>query len=95
MSRIVMPQTLRNSIPAIVGQFISLLKDSSLLSIIAVSEILRVRASVHSQAAFTTLGTSETLVFIAFAFWAFAFTWLREPAIGEALRHRQTMTQVI
>ena len=78
MSRIVMPQTLRNSIPAIVGQFISLLKDSSLLSIIAVSEILRVRASVHSQAAFTTLGTSETLVFIAFAFWAFAFTWSRE-----------------
>ena len=77
-SRIVMPQTLRASIPAIVGQFISLLKDSSLLSIIAVSEILRVRASVHSQAAFTTLGTSETLVFIAFAFWAFAFTWSRE-----------------
>ena len=77
-SRIVMPQTLRASIPAIVGQFISLLKDSSLLSIIAVSEILRVRASVHSQGAFTTLGTAETLVFIAFAFWAFAFTWSRE-----------------
>ena len=77
-SRIVMPQTLRASIPAIVGQFISLLKDSSLLSIIAVSEILRVRSSVHSQGAFTTLGTAETLVFIAFAFWAFAFTWSRE-----------------
>lgn len=75
---VVMPQAITAVIPSLVGQFISLLKDSTLLSVIAVLEILRVRQNIHSQADFTTLGIAETLVFIAFAFWAFAFTMSRE-----------------
>ena len=77
-SLIIMPQALRAVIPAVVGQFISLLKDSSLLSTIAIIEIIQVRENVHAQGEFTTLGISETLVFIAFAFWCFAFVMSRE-----------------
>ena len=77
-SRIIMPQALRAVIPGTVGQFISLLKDSSLLSTIAIIEIIQVRENVHAQGEFTTLGISETLVFIAFAFWCFTFVMSRE-----------------
>ena len=77
-SLIIMPQALRSVIPAIVGQFISLLKDSSLLSTIAIIEIIRARENAHAQAEFTTIGIAETLVFVAFAFWCFAFVMSRE-----------------
>ena len=49
MRLIVMPQALRAVIPAMVGQFISLFKDTTLLSIIAVREFLGVRGLVHGQ----------------------------------------------
>ncbi len=75
---VVMPQAITAVIPSLVGQFISLLKDSTLLSVIAVLEILRVRQNIHSQSDYTTMGIAETLVFIAFALWAFAFTMSRE-----------------
>lgn len=75
---IVLPQALRAVIPAMVGQFISLFKDTSLLTIIGVSEILNVRELVHSQADFRGFGIAETLVFVMFAFWAISFTMSRE-----------------
>jgi len=75
---IVMPQAITAVIPSLVGQFINLLKDSTLLSVIAVLEILRVRQNIHSQADFITLGIAETLLFIGFAFWTFAYTMSRE-----------------
>jgi general L-amino acid transport system permease protein len=77
-TRIVLPQALRNVIPAMVGQFIALFKDTSLLFIIGIAEILRVRILVHSQADFRGVGIAETLVFVALAFWAVAFTMSRE-----------------
>jgi len=77
-SQIVLPQALRAVIPAMVGQFISLFKDTTLLTIIAVSEILRVRDLVHGQAAFRGFGIAETLVFVMLAFWAISFTMSRE-----------------
>ncbi len=75
---IVLPQALRAVIPALVGQFINLFKDSTLLSIIALTEILRIRESIHGQREFLIVGIAETLVFVAFAFWALAFTMSRE-----------------
>ena len=75
---IVLPQALRAVIPAMVGQFISLFKDTTLLSIITLSEILNVRELVHSQAEFRGFGIAETLVFVMFAFWAVSFTMSRE-----------------
>lgn len=78
MRLIVMPQALRAVIPAMVGQFISLWKDTSLLSIISVPELLDVRVLVHGQADFRGFGIAETLTFVAFGFWAIAFSMSRE-----------------
>lgn len=78
MRLIVLPQALRAVVPAMVGQFISLFKDTTLLSIIALPEFLGVRSFIHSQEAFRTVGIAETLTFAAFGFWAVAFSMSRE-----------------
>ena len=75
---LVLPQALKAVIPAMVGQFISLFKDTSLLTFIGIPEFLGVREIVHSQAEFRGFGIAETLVFVAFGFWAFSFTMSRE-----------------
>ncbi|MEL6893229.1 MAG: amino acid ABC transporter permease [Actinomycetota bacterium] len=75
---LVLPQALRAVIPAMVGQYISLFKDTTLLTIIAITEFLGVREIVHSQADFRGFGIAETLVFVAFGFWAFSYTMSRE-----------------
>ena len=82
---LVLPQALRAVIPAMVGQFISLFKDTTLLFIIGVLEFLGVRDVVHSQAAFQNVGIAETLVFVAFGFWAISFTMSRESQRLERL----------
>lgn len=76
---IVLPQALRAVIPALVGQFISLLKDTSLLSIIGVLEFLQVSEVANNQPAF--LGKelqSITYPFVALGYWAFAYTMSKE-----------------
>ena len=78
MNRIVLPQALRAVIPAMVGQFISLFKDSSLLAIIGILDFLGVRKIVHAQEAFRVDSIAETLVFVAIGYWAFAFAMSRE-----------------
>jgi len=78
MRRIVLPQALRAVIPAMVGQFISLFKDSSLLTIIGIVEFLGVREIIHAQPDFRGVAIAETLVFVAFGYWAFAFAMSRE-----------------
>jgi general L-amino acid transport system permease protein len=78
MRRIVLPQALRAVIPAMVGQFISLFKDSSLLFIIGATEFLGVRDLVHAQADFRVSAHAETLVFVAVGYWAIAFSMSRE-----------------
>ncbi|MFK8025366.1 MAG: amino acid ABC transporter permease [Ilumatobacter sp.] len=75
---LVLPQALRAVIPSMVGQFISLFKDTSLLTIIGVQEFLGTREIVHTQEAFRGFGLVETLVFVAFGFWAISFTQSRE-----------------
>lgn len=78
MQRIILPQALRSVIPAMVGQFISLFKDSSLLFIIGIVEFLGVRRLVHAQPDFRAVSIAETLVFVAVGYWAFAFAMSRE-----------------
>ena len=75
---LILPQALRAVIPSMVGQFISLFKDTSLLSIIGILEFLGVREIVHAQPDFRGFGIAETLVFVAFGFWAISFTMSRE-----------------
>jgi len=76
--KIVLPQALRAVIPAMVGQFISLFKDSSLLFIIGVTEFLAVRGIAHAQPDFRVIAHAETLVFVAVGYWAIAFAMSRE-----------------
>ncbi|MDH3299777.1 MAG: amino acid ABC transporter permease [Acidimicrobiia bacterium] len=78
MRLLVLPQALRAVIPAMVGQFISLFKDTTLLFIIGITEFLGVRALIHGQANFRSLGIAETMAYVAFVFWAFAFAMSRE-----------------
>ena len=76
--RIVLPQALRNVIPALVGQFISLFKDTSLVSIIPLLELLNVAQVVHAQPDFRGQGLhAETLVFASFVYWAFCYSMSR------------------
>ncbi|MBW3577799.1 MAG: amino acid ABC transporter permease [Actinobacteria bacterium] len=77
--RVVLPQALRNVIPALVGQFISLFKDTSLLAIIGILELLRVAQVVTDQPAFRAQGLqAETLAFAAFIYWVLAYAMSKE-----------------
>lgn len=75
---IVLPQALRNVIPALVGQFISLTKDTVLVSLIGLTEVLRVARAVTRQQEFAAQGLhAETLLFAGFLLWSIAFTMSR------------------
>ena len=78
MRLIVLPQALRAVIPAMVGQFISLFKDSTLFAFISVVEFYRARELIHSQQEYSTVAIAETLVFAAFVYWAISYTMSKE-----------------
>ncbi|MGH9183116.1 MAG: amino acid ABC transporter permease [Acidimicrobiales bacterium] len=81
---VVLPQALRNVIPATVGQFISLFKDTSLVFIIGLTDLLAVADLVRSQPDFLAQGLErETLGFAAFLFWVGAYTMSRESQLLE------------
>jgi general L-amino acid transport system permease protein len=70
---IVLPQALRTVIPAIVGQFISLFKDTSLLSLFALVELTGIARSILAQPQF--LGRyAEVYLFIGLIYWVFCYT---------------------
>jgi general L-amino acid transport system permease protein len=76
---IVLPQALRNVIPALVGQFISLFKDTTLVFIIGFLDVLTVADNVTKQPEFQGQGlVAETLVFAAALFWVGSYTLSRE-----------------
>lgn len=66
MRRIILPQAVRIITPAIGNEFISMIKDSSLVSVITVQELLW-RAQRIGQSNFRTL---ETLMIAAAIYWA-------------------------
>lgn len=77
--RIQLPQALRAVIPAMVGQFISLFQDTTLLTILSIDELLNVGQRVTAQPDFVGQGLqSVTLPFVAFAFWAISYSMSRE-----------------
>jgi general L-amino acid transport system permease protein len=79
MRLVVLPQALRAVIPAMVGQFISLFKDTSLLSIVAFVELLRVTDLVITQDAFRGQGLRPVaLAFVGLIYWAGCSTMSRE-----------------
>ncbi|MBU1228070.1 MAG: amino acid ABC transporter permease [Actinobacteria bacterium] len=79
MRFIVLPQALRAVIPAMVGQFISLFKDTSLLTVIGVLDLLNVSEVANAQGAFLGRGlASVTLPFAGLIYWVGSYTMSRE-----------------
>lgn len=69
---IVLPQALRAVIPAIMGQFVSLFKDTSLVIIIGLLDLLGISRSVINQAEYIGL-QRETLVFISVIYFILSY----------------------
>jgi general L-amino acid transport system permease protein len=69
---IVLPQALKAVIPAIVGQFIGLLKDTSLVSIVGLVELMGISRSILSQPDFIGRN-AEVYLFIGLIYWVFCY----------------------
>lgn len=77
---IVLPQALRNVIPAQVGQFISLFKDTTLAgAAMGLFELLQVGQAITRQGPFAGQGLlPESLAFVGLLFWLGSYTMSRE-----------------
>jgi general L-amino acid transport system permease protein len=71
---IVLPQALRLVIPAIVGQFISLFKDTTLVLIVGLTEILQIGKSIVAGNPEWVGAQAEVYVFVAVVFWVFTYS---------------------
>lgn len=74
---IVLPQALRAVIPALVGQFVSLFKDTSLVAILALTELLGIASVITTQPDWLTVPggvQTEVYVFVGLIYWTFCFT---------------------
>ncbi|MDX1437968.1 MAG: amino acid ABC transporter permease, partial [Anaerolineales bacterium] len=71
--RIVLPQALRLVIPAIVGQFITLFKDTTLAIIVGIGEILFIGRSIINSNPEFVQHQMEVFFFIAVIFWIFSY----------------------
>ena len=70
---IVLPQALRAVLPAIVGQFISLFKDTTLVVIIGINDFLGIgRSIINSDPEFVQMRT-EVYIFMAVVYWIFSY----------------------
>ena len=69
MRHIVLPQALRNMIPALVTQFIVLLKDTSLASIIGYIDLTKAAQIVNNR----EIRPFELYLFIAVVYWCFSY----------------------
>ncbi|MEA5463707.1 amino acid ABC transporter permease [Leptothoe sp. PORK10 BA2] len=72
LALIVLPQALKTAIPAIVGQFISLFQDTTLLGIVGLVELLGISNSILANPKY--LGDyAEAYLFIALLYWFFCY----------------------
>jgi general L-amino acid transport system permease protein len=80
-----LPQAIRSVIPAIVGQFIGLFKDTSLVYIIGMLDILRIGLDfVNGNIEFRD-NKGEVIIFVALVFWIFTYAMSRVS--GRIERH--------
>ena len=78
MAFIILPQALRLSLPNIVGNFIGLLKDTSLISIIGFFDLLGIVQAGATDPEWATPNTALTgYVFVGAVFWAMCFSMSR------------------
>lgn len=72
VSLVVLPQALKVAIPSIVGQFISLFQDTTLLSIVGLMELLGMSRSILANPKF--LGRHlEVYIFVGILYWVFCY----------------------
>ena len=76
MRLIILPQALRAVIPAIVGLAIGLFKDTSLVAIVGLLDLLGIARVVVAQPEWLGL-QKETYAFVALVYWVFAFNMSR------------------
>jgi general L-amino acid transport system permease protein len=72
MGIIILPQALRLVIPVLVGQFISLFKDTTLVATIGLLDLLGIARSVLAQPQFVGF-QREVLLFITLIYWIFSY----------------------
>jgi len=70
MRHIILPQAIRRALPTLVGEIISLVKDSSLVSIIAITDLTKVGREIVSN----TFAPFETWIVIALVYLCLTFT---------------------
>jgi general L-amino acid transport system permease protein len=86
MNLIVLPQALKLVIPGIVNTFIGLFKDTSLVYIIGMFDLLGMVRLTFSDASWATPQTASTgLLFAGFVFWIFCFGMSRYSIFMERL----------
>ena len=68
-----LPQAVRNVIPAIVGQFIGLFKDTSLVYIIGMVDVVEIGTTLIRGNPEYRVSTKEVFVFLALLFWVFTY----------------------
>lgn len=76
MRHIILPQALAKVIPALVGQFIGLFKDTSLASLVGLLELVGVAKAVIQQPEWLGVPggvAKEVYLFVAFLFFVFSF----------------------
>jgi general L-amino acid transport system permease protein len=88
---IVLPQALRIIIPTIVGQFISLFKDTTLVVIVGLIDILGIGRSLLAGNPEWITAQTEVYIFIAAVFWIFTYSMSTssrrlEKALGVGVR---------
>ncbi|MBO3459726.1 amino acid ABC transporter permease [Aetokthonos hydrillicola Thurmond2011] len=72
MLLVILPQALQAVIPALVGQFIGLFKDTSLLSIVGLLELTGISRSILAQPQFLNRH-AEVYLFIGVLYWVFCY----------------------
>ena len=85
-----LPQAIRNVIPLIVGQFISLFKDTSLVYIIGMLDVVEIsRAFIQGNPQYLA-NAKELFIFLALVFWVFTYSMSyvsrrveQHPGVGE------------
>ena len=89
MRLVILPQTIRLVIPSIVNSFIALFKDTSLVSIIGMFDLLGIVRLNFSDTAWASPVTPISgLIFAGFVFWLFCFGMSRYSSFME--RHMDT-----
>lgn len=73
MSMIILPQALRIAIPMLVSQFIGLMKDTSLVAIVGLFDLLGIARTVLAQPAFIGL-QREVYAFISIFYWLISYS---------------------